>query len=33
VLPAHKAARYMQIENKIQAVVRYEGAKAVPLAR
>ena len=33
VLPAHKAARYMQIENKIQAVVAYEGAKAVPLAR
>jgi hypothetical protein len=33
VLPAHKAARYMQIENKIQAVVDYEGAKAVPLAR
>jgi len=33
VLPAHKAARYVQIENKIQAVVAYEGAKAVPLAR
>jgi len=33
VLPAHKAARYVQIENKIQAIVRYEGAKAVPLAR
>jgi hypothetical protein len=31
VLPAHKAARYMQIENKIQAVVRYEAAKAMPL--
>jgi Spy/CpxP family protein refolding chaperone len=31
VLPARKAARYMQIENKIQAVVRYEGARAVPL--
>ena len=33
VLPAHKAARYMQIENKIQAVVRYESAKAIPLAQ
>ena len=31
VLPAHRAARYMQIENKIQAVVRYETAKAMPL--
>jgi len=33
VLPAHKAARYVQIENKIQAVVAFEGARAVPLAR
>jgi Spy/CpxP family protein refolding chaperone len=32
VLPASKAARYMQIENKIQAVVRFESAKAIPLA-
>jgi Spy/CpxP family protein refolding chaperone len=32
VLPATKAARYMQIENKIQAVVRFEAAKAIPLA-
>jgi Spy/CpxP family protein refolding chaperone len=32
VLPASKAARYMQIENKIQAVVRFEAAKAIPLA-
>lgn len=32
VLPAGKAARYMQIENKIQAVVRFESAKAIPLA-
>jgi len=32
-LPAHKAARYVQVENKIRAVVAYEGAKAVPLAR
>jgi Spy/CpxP family protein refolding chaperone len=31
VLPATKAARYMQIENKIQAVVRFESAKAIPL--
>lgn len=33
VLPAHKAARYVQIENKMQAIARIEGAKAVPLAR
>jgi hypothetical protein len=33
VLPAHKAARYMQIENKMQAVVRYEAAKAIPLVQ
>ena len=32
VLPARKAARYVKIENKIQAVVRYESARAVPLA-
>ena len=32
VLPASKAARYVQIENKIQAVVRYESARSVPLA-
>ncbi len=31
VLPARKAARYMQIESKIQAVVRYETAAAIPL--
>lgn len=31
VLPARKAARYMQIENKIQAIVQYESAKVVPL--
>lgn len=30
-LPARKAVRYMQIENKIQAVVRYEAARAIPL--
>ena len=33
VLPAHRAARYMQIENKMQAVVRYEAAKAIPLVQ
>ena len=33
VLPAQKAARYMQIENKMQAVVRYEAAKAIPLVQ
>ena len=32
VLPGVKAARYMQIENKIQAIQRYETAKAIPLA-
>jgi hypothetical protein len=31
VLPGVKAARYMQIENKMQAVQRYETAKAIPL--
>lgn len=31
VLPARKAARYMQVENKIEAVVRYETARAIPL--
>jgi len=33
VLPARKATRYMQIENKMQAVVRYESAKAIPLVQ
>jgi Spy/CpxP family protein refolding chaperone len=32
VLPAVKAARYAQVENKIQAVQRFEAAKAIPLA-
>ncbi|HTN50563.1 MAG TPA: hypothetical protein VMK32_14140 [Burkholderiaceae bacterium] len=31
VLPARKATRYMQIESKIQAIVRYESANAIPL--
>ena len=33
VLPAKKAARYMQVENKMQAVLRYEAAAAIPLAQ
>ena len=33
VLPARKAARYVQIENKLDAVVRYETAKAIPLVQ
>ena len=32
VLPAIKTARYIQIENKIRAVIRYELAAAIPLA-
>jgi hypothetical protein len=32
-LPAVKAARYLQIENKIRAVLRYELAAAVPLVK
>ena len=31
VLPASKAARYMQIEGKMQAVQRYEAAMVIPL--
>jgi hypothetical protein len=31
VLPATKTARYIQIENKIRAVVRYELAEGIPL--
>jgi hypothetical protein len=31
VLPAGKAGRYLQIENKIRAVVRYELAAGIPL--
>jgi len=31
VLPAGKAARYLQMENKIRAAVRYELAAAIPL--
>ena len=31
VLPAMKAARYIQIENKIRALIRYELAAGIPL--
>ena len=31
VLPATKAVRYLQIENKIRAVLRYEMATGIPL--
>jgi len=33
VLPGRKAARYMQIENKVRAIVKYEIAGEVPLAQ
>jgi hypothetical protein len=33
VLPGQKVARYMQLENKIRALVKYEIAGEVPLAR
>jgi len=33
VLPATKAARYVQIENKIRAVIRYELAAGIPLVQ
>ena len=32
VLPGRKVARYMQLENKIRAIVKYEIAGEVPLA-
>ena len=32
-LPAAKAARYIQIENKIRAAIRYELAEAIPLVQ
>jgi hypothetical protein len=31
VLPATKAARYIQIENKVRAAIRYELAEGIPL--
>jgi hypothetical protein len=33
VLPVRKVARYLQIENKIRAVVKYDIASGVPLVR
>lgn len=33
VLPGKKAFRYMQIENKLNAIARYELAKEIPLAQ
>lgn len=33
VLPAKKVMRYLQVENKIDAIARYELAKGVPLAQ
>jgi hypothetical protein len=33
VLPATKAARYFQIENKIRAALRYELAEGIPLVQ
>jgi len=32
-LPAMKAARYIQIENKIRAAIRYELAANIPLVQ
>jgi hypothetical protein len=32
-LPATKAARYLQIESKIRALVRYELAEGIPLVQ
>jgi hypothetical protein len=31
VLPAHKVARYLQIENKIRAILKFELATEIPL--
>jgi hypothetical protein len=33
VLPVRKVVRYLQIENKIRAVVKYDIASGVPLVR
>jgi vacuolar-type H+-ATPase subunit D/Vma8 len=33
VLPAKKVMRYLQVENKLEAIARYELAKGVPLAQ
>jgi len=32
-IPAAKAARYLQIESKIRAVIRYELAANIPLVK
>jgi hypothetical protein len=32
-LPEKKVARYLQIENKVEAVIRYELAQKVPLVK
>jgi hypothetical protein len=32
-LPGRKLARYMQLENKIRALVKYELAAEIPLAQ
>ena len=33
ILPGKKAFRYMQVENKLEAIARHELAKEIPLAR
>jgi len=33
VVPGTKVARYMQIENKIRAIVKYELAAQIPLVQ
>jgi hypothetical protein len=33
VLPVKKVARYLQIENKIRALVKYDLAQGVPLVQ
>jgi hypothetical protein len=33
VLPAKKAARYLQIESKLRAILRYQLAQGIPLAK
>jgi hypothetical protein len=33
VLPAKKVLRYLQIENKIRAVLKYELAKNIPMVQ
>jgi len=33
VLPGNKVFRYLQVENKLEAIARFEMAKGIPLAR